>query len=162
MKYDKVKDSGNLKNTNPKDLIGSDKMPLHLFPSTAVIYGALALLEGALKYGRSNWRAAGVRASIYYDAANRHLDKWFEGETIDSDSGLPHLSHAIACIAILIDSTETGNLKDDRMYPIGYEKIIKKMTDHVKRLKEKYKDKNPKHWTIKDKKEDRPFIETSK
>ena len=150
----------NLKNTNPKDLIGSDKMPLHLFPSTATIYGALALLEGALKYGRSNWRVAGVRASIYYDAANRHLDKWFEGEIIDPDSGLPHLAHAIACIAILIDATEANNLKDDRMYPIGYEKVIKKMTPEVKRLKEKYKDKNPKHWTIEDNKiEDvRPFI----
>lgn len=44
------------------------------------------------------------------------------------------------------------------MYSIGYEKILKKMTEHVKRLKEKYKDKNPKHWTIEDKKDDRPFI----
>lgn len=141
----------NLKNTNPKDLIGSDKMPLHLFPQTAVIYGALALLDGALKYGRSNWRVAGVRASIYYDATLRHLNKWFEGEDIDSDSGLSHLSHALACLAIIVDALEAGKLKDDRMYPIGYEKTLAKMTEHVKRLKEKYKDKNPKHYTIEDK-----------
>jgi hypothetical protein len=152
----------NLKNTNPKDLIGSDKLPLHLFPETATIYGALALLDGALKYGRSNWRVAGVRASIYYDAVRRHLSKWFEGEDIDSDSGLPHLAHAIACIAILIDSYEANNLKDDRMYPIGYKKTIDKMTEHVKRLKEKHKNDNPKHWTITDKREDRPFIITGK
>lgn len=143
----------NLKNTNPKDLIGSDKLPLHLFPETATIYGALALLDGALKYGRSNWRVAGVRASIYYDAARRHLSKWFEGEDIDADSSLPHLAHALACIAILIDATEAKKLKDDRMYPIGYAGIINDLTKHVKRLKEKYKNKNPKHWTIKDKKE---------
>ena len=148
----------NLKNTNPKDLIGSDKLPLHLFPQTANIYGALALLDGALKYGRSNWRVAGVRASIYYDAILRHLNKWFGGIDIDSDSGLPHLAHAIACIAILIDAKEANKLKDDRMYPVGYEKILKKMTKHVKRLKEKHKNKNPKHWTIKAKKDERLFI----
>lgn len=150
--------SENLKNTNPKDLIGSDKLPLHLFPSTAIIYGALALLDGALKYGRSNWRIAGVRASIYYDAAMRHLSKWFEGEDIDTDSGLPHLAHALACIAILIDAKEAENLKDDRMYPANYKKTIDNMSEHVKRLKEKYKERNPKHWTIQDKIQDRPFV----
>ena len=67
------------KPTNPKDLIGSDKLPLHLWPQTATALGAVALLEGALKYGRANWRHAGVRASIYYDAAMRHWGAWFEG-----------------------------------------------------------------------------------
>ena len=149
----------NLKNTNPKDLIGSDKIPLHLFPDTAIVYGALAFLDGALKYGRANWRVAGVRASIYYDATKRHLGKWFEGENIDEDSGLPHLAHAIACIAILIDAVEANKLKDDRMYPGGFIQLLKKMTPEVKRLKEKHKVKNPKHWTIEDQKNDRPEIE---
>lgn len=149
----------NLKNTNPKDLIGSDKLPLHLVPMTAIVYGAVALLDGCLKYGRSNWRKAGVRASIYYDATLRHLSRWFEGEDIDPDSDLPHLAHALACIIILIDAKEANNLKDDRMYPANYEKTLKEMTKYVKQLKEKYKDKNPKHWTIEDK-ENRPFIET--
>ncbi len=144
--------SNNLKNTNPKDLIGSDKLPLHLFPMTATVYGTMALLDGALKYGRANWRSAGVRASIYYDACLRHLTKWFEGETIDSDSGLPHLSHALACIAILIDAVEANKLKDDRMYKGGYLRLVKKFAPDVKRLKKLHKAKNPKHWTIADKK----------
>lgn len=141
----------NLKNTNPKDIIGSDKLPLHLFPMTAVIYGAIALLDGALKYGRSNWRKAGVRASIYYDACLRHLSRWFEGEDLDPDSGIHHLAHAIACITILIDAFEANNLKDDRMFPVSYEKTFKKMGKYVKILKKRHKGKNPKHWTIKDK-----------
>jgi hypothetical protein len=148
-----IKDN-NLKSTNPKDLIGSDKIPLHLYPMSAVIYGSMALLDGALKYGRANWRAAGVRASIYYDACLRHLSKWFEGQDIDEDSGLPHLAHANACIAILIDATETGKLKDDRMYGGKYYiNTVKKFTVSIKNMKEKYKDKNPKHWTIEDNKE---------
>lgn len=149
----------NMKNTNPKDLIGSDKLPLHLFPSSAIIYGSMALLDGALKYGRANWRAAGVRASIYYDACMRHMNKWFEGHDVDEDSGLPHLAHAMACITILIDATETGKLKDDRMYGgKNYLNSVKKYTNLIKKMKEKYKDKNPKHWTIQDE-NDRPEIE---
>jgi len=143
--------NNNLKNTNPKDFIGSDKLPFHLFPFTAIIYGTLALLDGALKYGRTNWRAAGVRASIYYDACLRHLTKWFEGEIIDPDSKLPHLAHALACIAILIDAIEVNKLKDDRMYKgESYLRLIKKMTKEIKRLKKSHKNKNPKHWTIVD------------
>jgi len=146
----KEKNEQNLKSTNPKDLIGSDKFPLHLVPYTAVVYDCLALLDGMLKYGRTNWRAAGVRASIYFDASIRHLTKWFEGEDIDPDSGLPHLAHAIACITIIIDALEAGKLKDDRMIKGGYFNTLKKFSSEVKRMKEKYKDKNPKHYTIED------------
>ncbi len=53
------------KNPNPKDSIGSTKIPMHLWPDTATVYGALALLDGAAKYGRGNYRASPVRASIY-------------------------------------------------------------------------------------------------
>jgi hypothetical protein len=141
----------NLINENPKDFIGSNKLPLHLFPASAVVYGALGLLDGMLKYGRSNWRKAGVRASIYHDAAKRHLNAWFEGEDNDPESGLPHLCHLIACCAILIDAETAGKLKDDRAYPGEYRKLVEKMTPHVARLKELRKDKNPKHWTIEDK-----------
>jgi hypothetical protein len=141
-----------LKQTNPKDLIGSDKFPIHLFPSTAICLGSLAFLEGAVKYGRANWREAGVRASIYYDALNRHMLRWFEGEDIDKDSNLPHLSKALACIAILIDATIKENIVDDRMFPTNFEEMLKKYEPEIKKLKEKHKDKNPKHWTIKDKK----------
>lgn len=154
----KEKNAQNLKSTNPKDIIGSDKMPLHLFPSTALVYGTLALLEGCVKYGRANWRVAGVRASIYYDACLRHMTKWFEGEDIDEDSGLPHLGHALACIVIIIDALEANKLKDDRMVKGGYLSCLKKFTKEIKRVKEKYKDKNPKHYTIEDNKEDRPNI----
>jgi hypothetical protein len=144
--------SGN-KPTNPKDIIGSDKLPLHLFPSTARAHGCLALLDGALKYGRSNFRAVGVRASIYYDAINRHLDAWFEGEDFAPDSGILHLAHALAGVAILIEAYEAGNMTDDRMYPLdvdeeGYRNFIEWLTPEVKRLKESHADKAPYHYTI--------------
>ncbi|MGH6691884.1 MAG: dATP/dGTP diphosphohydrolase domain-containing protein [Gammaproteobacteria bacterium] len=139
------------KSTNPKDAIGGDKLPLHLWPETATIYGSLALLDGALKYGRSNFRAIGVRASVYYDAARRHLNAWFEGEDADPDSGLPHLSHTLACLAILVEALAQGNLNDDRMYPTRYRETVQAMTPHVARLRAKYADRAPRHFTILDK-----------
>ena len=138
------------KPTNPKDALGSNKIPIHLWPETATVLGAMAFLYGAVNYGRSNYRAIGVRASIYYDAAKRHLNKWFEGETTDSDSGLPHLAHALACIAIIVDAEACDNLNDDRMIAGGYAKMVEEMTPHVARIKEQFKDKHPKHYTIKD------------
>lgn len=138
------------KATNPKDLIGSSKIPIHLWPETATLMGCLGLLDGMLKYGRTNWRVAGVRASIYVDACRRHLNKWFEGEDTDPDSGLPHLSHALACLAILVDAQAAGKLTDDRMVKGGYVKLVKQLTPHVERLKELHKDRRPKHYTIGD------------
>lgn len=139
-----------LKPTNPKDAIGSDKLPLHLFPAVARAEGALALLDGAMKYGRMNWRVAGVRASIYYDAACRHLDAWFEGEDAADDSGVTHLGHALACLAILVDAKAAGMLRDDRAYPGGYKDHLKSIADETPRIKKRHADKSPKHYTKED------------
>lgn len=141
-----------LKPSNPKDAIGSDKVPLHLWPETATALGALGLLDGMLKYGRGNFREIGVRASIYQDAAKRHLDYWFEGEDNDPDSGLPHLAHALACIAILVDSEAAGKLNDDRQVKGGFRALMTKLTPHVARLKLLHAGKTPKHYTIADNK----------
>lgn len=144
-----------MKPSNPKDLIGSNKLPLHLWPATASAMGALAMLDGALKYGRSNFREIGVRATIYADALKRHVNGWIEGEDIDPDSGLPHLAHALACLAIIVDAQAAGKLEDDRLVRGGYRELVTQLTPHVARLKELHKDKNPKHYTIAD---DRPRV----
>ena len=135
------------KETNPKDVIGSTKLPLHLFPTTAIASGSLALLDGAMKYGRSNYRVAGVRASIYYDASLRHLMKWFEGEDFDRESGLDHLGHALACIAILIDSKAANKLTDDRMVAGGFLERSDEYNSKTNEIKNKYDNPNVKHYT---------------
>lgn len=134
---------------NPKDVVGSNKLPLHLWPTTATAMGCIALLNGALKYGRSNWRAVGVRASIYVDACQRHLAAWFEGHECDEE-GVPHLAAALACLAILVDCQAAGKLRDDRQYPGGHAEFIASLTSHVERLKSRHADKSPKHYTIGD------------
>jgi hypothetical protein len=139
-----------LKDTNPKDAIGSDKLPLHLWPTTATAAGSTALLNGALKYGRANWRHAGVRATIYADAIRRHLDAWLEGEEVDPDDGVPHLWAILAGTAILVDAKAAAKLTDDRNAAGGYRNFVSESTAHVKRLKELHKGRSPKHYTIAD------------
>jgi hypothetical protein len=104
------------KDTNPKDAIGTRKVPASCVPAPVIAEIGLALLEGACKYGRHNYRIAelGVRASVYYDATMRHLWAWWEGEDIDPDSGLSHVTKAIASLTVLRDAMIRGNVTDDR------------------------------------------------
>jgi hypothetical protein len=136
---------------NPKDGIGSLKLPLHLWPATATATGCIGLLEGREKYGAQNFRATPVLASIYVAACKRHLDAWMEGEEVAPDSGVPHLANALACLAIIVDAGAADTLIDDRSYNgSGYRRLVDKLTPHVGRLLELHKDKAPRHYTIQD------------
>lgn len=138
------------KETNPKDAVGGTKIPISLFPYAAILEGALAMLHGALKYGRGNWRPSGVKASVYVDALLRHTYAYDSGQDLDEESGLPHTAHMLACVAIIVEARSNGNLVDDRQYPTRYQELVKELTPHVARLKEKFADRNPKHFTIAD------------
>jgi len=100
--------------TNPKDHFGSQKIDLGLVPDTLAVCAARALFEGALKYGRFNWRVAGVRASIYHAALKRHVAKWWNGQNLDRRTRVHHLDNAIACLTIIRDAELYGKLNDDR------------------------------------------------
>lgn len=111
---------------NPKDKIGIKKARLSLVPTTSIIYQALAMENGADKYGPYNWRENSVRADIYIDATMRHLGQWYNGEELAEDSGVHHLAHAVACIGIIIDALETGNLIDNRPKPSSISALIER------------------------------------
>ena len=106
-----------LKDTNPKDSVGSGKwrqfgtMPMRVLWEVAV-----AMMEGGLKYGRHNYREAGVRATVYTDAAIGHVTQWIEGEDKDPDTGLSHITKAIASLMVLRDGMLEDNFVDDRPY----------------------------------------------
>ena len=104
------------KDTNPKDAVGIAKVSLSAVPSGPLLEAALGMMEGMLKYRRHNYRIAGVRASVYYDAAMRHLMAWWEGEDFDPDSGagLHHVSKAIAGLIVLRDAMINEKFTDDR------------------------------------------------
>lgn len=140
------------KETNPKDgaAAAQGRVPVSLFPDTAIIAGAMAMWEGAVKYGRYNYRVIGVGATTYADALERHFKAWKNGEDIDPDSGLPHLWKALACLAILIDAEECGMLTDDRPPKAPVADMLTNLKEKVQEIKEKYADRNPKQYTIQD------------
>lgn len=116
------------KEVNPKDSLGVKKPRLSYVPPSSLIYQALAMQDGAEKYGPYNWREKKVIASIYIDAALRHINQWLDGEENADDSNKPHLGHALACLGIIVDALETGNLIDDRPKPGSASKLIKAFT----------------------------------
>lgn len=125
------------KETNPKDAVGIRKVAMSAVPAQPLMELGLAMMEGARKYGRHNYRVTGVRASVYYDAALRHLMAYWEGEDTDPDSGLPHLVKAMACLCVLRDSTIRGNYVDDRPPSMvdGWQvPLNKKASDLIDRL----------------------------
>lgn len=102
------------KETNPKDAVGVKKVPLHVVSSPVLMEIGLAMLEGDRKYGGHNYRVAGVRASVYYDALMRHAMSWWEGEDIDRDSGLSHITKALSTLTVLRDAMLNDMWTDDR------------------------------------------------
>ena len=119
--------------TNNKDLIGIKKPQLHLVPPSSKIYEALALEDGAKKYGAYNWRDNKVLLSIYIAAIQRHVDQFWDGEDYAEDSGVHHLAHAKACLGIVLDSLELNNIIDDRPTKGTASKLL---SQHTKKGKE--------------------------
>ncbi len=122
------------KDTNPKDAVGIKKAPMSVVPAPVLLELGLAMMEGARKYGRHNYRAVGVRYSVYYDAAMRHLMAAWEGEDYDPDSGLPHVVKAMACLTILADAERCGRLIDDRpprVHPEGWVQELNTWADDL-------------------------------
>lgn len=130
------------KETNPKDAVGSKKVTFSTVPSTVIAEVAVGMTEGARKYARHNWRVAGVRGSIYYDATLRHLFKWWEGEDLDPDSGLSHITKAITSLVVMRDAMINGKFTDDRPPKIPVD-FWNEMQDKVNEVFEKYPESLP-------------------
>ncbi len=133
------------KPSNPKDMIGIRKVPFSVLPTPVLCEAAVGMMEGALKYGRHNYRAVGVRSSVYYDATMRHLTAYWEGEDIDPDSGLPHLAKAISSLLVWRDAQIHDLCEDDR--PPATPELFAKLNEMASALVDKHADKNPKHYT---------------
>lgn len=139
-----------LKATNPKDAIGISKAPMSTVPAAVLAEVGVAMLEGACKYGRSNFRIAGVRASVYYDATMRHLMAWWEGEDTDPDSGMSHITKAITSLVVLRDAMIQDMCTDDR--PPRSAEFYARLNTLAAEVLARHADKSPRHYTIADSK----------
>jgi hypothetical protein len=69
------------------------KLPVHLVPVSWIRGLSEVMKFGSTKYADRNWEL-GMKWSICYGCAMRHLMAWFGGESHDQESGLHHLLHA--------------------------------------------------------------------
>lgn len=113
--------------------MGTHKAPLSVIPWPVVYEAGLGMLDGSLKYGRHNYRVVGVRGSVYFDATMRHLSAWWEGEDIDADSGLSHVTKAISSLMVLRDAMLSNKLSDDRP-PVTHDGFIQEYNARAKAL----------------------------
>jgi hypothetical protein len=126
------------KDTNPKDALGVAKVPMHCVSARVMMELGLAMMEGGRKYGTHNYRAMGVRASVYYSATLRHLMDWWEGTDIDPDSGVHHVVKAIAGLVVLRDSMLMQNCEDDRPIRLPDGLNIADLNEQAAKIIEKY------------------------
>lgn len=93
---------------------GSKLARLDLIPVYAQVEEAKVHGMGATKYAPYNWRR-GYDWGLSYGAMQRHLVAFWNGEDIDSESGLPHLAHARWHTGVLLEFLHYGLGTDDRL-----------------------------------------------
>lgn len=91
--------------TGRKDDLG--KLRYDLVPLLAEEQMVAVLTFGAKKYSPDGWRTVPNAKARYHAALRRHVAAWARGEKLDSESGLPHLAHALCCLAFLTELDAT-------------------------------------------------------
>lgn len=76
------------------------KPRMSLVPRDAMVGTAQALGYGADKYGTYNF-TGGLAYTRLTDATLRHIYAFLAGEDLDPESGLSHIHHAAATLAML-------------------------------------------------------------
>jgi hypothetical protein len=110
----KVAIPAEVKPTNPKQLYGDKKPPVHLIHQIAELHESAALHSGKRKYGENNYLKTEVEAMTYVGAMLRHIKAWVSGERVDPKELVHHLGAVKACATILLVTEATGMLIDNR------------------------------------------------
>lgn len=93
---------------------GSKLARFSLIPAYAQVEEAKVYGMGAEKYAAYNWRK-GYPWSWSFDALQRHLVSFWNGEDFDPESGLAHVAHARWHTGVLLEFMHYGLGTDDRV-----------------------------------------------
>ncbi len=80
-----------------------NKIQYGLLPPIALKSVAEILTYGAEKYEPDNWKRVPDAKRRYFDAAQRHIWSWKEGEQNDLETNKHHIAHAICCLMFLME-----------------------------------------------------------
>lgn len=105
------------------------KPPISLVPREAIEAIARALQFGAKKYSADNFKG-GIAYRRLLDASMRHITAYAAGETLDPESHLSHIDHALASLSMLTYMIKFRPDLDDRYQEDikYYDEIIQKLT----------------------------------
>ena len=93
------------------------KARFSLLPTDALTAIVKILNYGELKYSSHNWRN-GFKWSRLYDAAQRHMSKFNNGNRKDEETNMSHIAHATINLLFLLEH-EINNLGEDDLWK-GY------------------------------------------
>lgn len=100
-----------------------NKLEYGLLPPIALKATVDVLTFGAQKYERDNWKKVPDSKRRYFDALQRHLWAWKEGEQYDPESGKHHLAHAMCCLMFLYEH--------DIIYSVQENKVTEEPVQHI-------------------------------
>lgn len=81
-----------------------NKIKMELLPPKSLENIAEVFTFGAEKYEPWNFlKGDGLETSRVYGSLQRHLNSYYQGEELDSESGLSHLAHAGANLMMLLE-----------------------------------------------------------
>lgn len=83
-------------------------IPMHLLEGCAKVF-----MYGEKKYSRNNWMR-GMAWSVPFACLMRHAFAWFRGEEFDPESKLPHTSHMLCNLLMIIHFESFYPDGDDR------------------------------------------------
>lgn len=96
-----------------------------LIPREPLAAVARLMKKGAKKYAAHNWRK-GYPLSQSYNAAQRHLQTWWDGEDNDPEMNESHLAAVIFHCMVMMQNKKDHPQFDDRYQVISPEDVIEK------------------------------------
>jgi hypothetical protein len=102
MKYEDFIKASQTATTGGRKFDGN-KLEYGLLPPLALEETVKVLTFGAQKYERDNWQVVPDSKRRYFDALQRHVWAWKQGEQMDTESGIHHLAHAMCCLMFLYE-----------------------------------------------------------
>lgn len=91
----------------------ADKPDMSLLSSVALVELTKVLDFGAKKYAPHNWRK-GIVTTRLLAACLRHTFAYLRGESVDPETGLSHMAHAMCCCMFILELSLTKPEFDDR------------------------------------------------
>tara|TARA_R110002072_G_scaffold169366_1_gene322985 strand:- start:269 stop:664 length:396 start_codon:yes stop_codon:yes gene_type:complete len=91
------------------------KPQLYLLPPKSINEVGKVLTFGAEKYDPHNWRKVDDLQNRYTSAALRHIFAHIDGESVDEETGLSHLAHAMCCLLFKLEDELIGESEKERL-----------------------------------------------